>query len=50
MRSCAPVVTIGARSIAHVDDAVGNLQWDIPAELWQEFRSEGLLPEHVPTP
>ena len=43
-------VTIGARSIAHVDDAVGNLQWDIPAELWQEFRSEGLLPEHVPTP
>jgi D-threo-aldose 1-dehydrogenase len=43
-------VVIGARSISHVDDAVANMQWDIPSMLWDEFRAEGLLPEGVPTP
>ena len=43
-------VVAGVRSVSHVDDAVANMQWDIPAALWDEFRSEGLLPEGVPTP
>jgi D-threo-aldose 1-dehydrogenase len=43
-------VVIGARSISHVDDAVANMKWDIPSVLWDEFRSQGLLPESVPTP
>ena len=43
-------VVAGVRSIPHVDDAIANMQWDIPAELWDEFRAEGLLPEGVPTP
>ena len=43
-------VVAGVRSISHVDDAVANMQCDIPAELWDAFRSEGLLPDGVPTP
>lgn len=43
-------VVAGVRSVAHLDDAVTNLQWDIPAALWDELRTEGLLPEDVPTP
>ncbi len=43
-------VVAGVRSIPHVDDAIANMRWDIPAQLWDEFRAEGLLPEEVPTP
>ena len=43
-------VVAGVRSVAHLDDAVANLQWDTPAALWDELRMEGLLPENVPTP
>lgn len=43
-------VVAGVRSISHVDDAVANMQWDIPPELWESFRTEGLLPDRVPTP
>jgi D-threo-aldose 1-dehydrogenase len=43
-------VVIGARSPAEVDDAVAMCAMDIPAQLWQDLRKEGLLPPHVPTP
>ena len=43
-------VVAGARSVAHLDDAVTNLQVPIPDELWTELRREGLLPAGVPTP
>ena len=41
---------IGARKIPHVDDAIASMQRQIPAQLWDDLRSEGLLPEDVPTP
>jgi D-threo-aldose 1-dehydrogenase len=41
---------IGARKTAHIDDAIANVQLDIPASLWDELRAEGLLSERVPTP
>ena len=43
-------VVAGVRSVAHLDDAVANLQHPIPGALWDELRVEGLLPEGVPTP
>ena len=43
-------VVAGVRTVAHLDDAVANLQQSIPPELWDDLRREGLLPEGVPTP
>mgnify|MGYP001816721315 CR=1 FL=1 len=43
-------VVAGVRSIAHLDDAVGNLRWSIPDAFWLELKAEGLLDERVPTP
>ena len=43
-------VVAGVRSVAHLDDALTNLQCDIPGALWDELRADGLLPEDVPTP
>ena len=43
-------VVAGVRTVAHLDDAVANLQQSIPPELWEDLRREGLLPEGVPTP
>ena len=41
---------IGARKTSHIDDAIVSMQLQIPSQLWDELRSEGLLPETVPTP
>lgn len=43
-------VVIGARTPSEVDDAVAMCAIDIPAQLWQDLRTKGLLPAHVPTP
>ncbi|GAA3485249.1 aldo/keto reductase [Streptomyces yanii] len=43
-------VLIGARSAEEVADAVRLLNLDIPDALWQELRTAGLLPDHLPLP
>lgn len=43
-------VVVGARTPAEVDDAIAMCAIDIPALLWQDLRTEGLLPPHVPVP
>jgi D-threo-aldose 1-dehydrogenase len=43
-------VTAGVRTIEHFDDYPRALQMDIPDQLWEELRHEGLLPDGVPTP
>ncbi len=43
-------VVIGARTPAEVEDAVAMCSMDIPAQLWHDLRSRGLLPPHVPVP
>jgi D-threo-aldose 1-dehydrogenase len=43
-------VLVGARSRAELDESLDLLALPIPAELWAELRSEGLLPEEAPVP
>lgn len=43
-------VVSGARSVAEVDENVAMFRVDIPAALWDDLRSAGLLGEDVPTP
>jgi len=43
-------VAAGVRTIAHLDDTVAMLEVPIPDDLWDELRSEGLLPAEAPTP
>nr|WP_051861972.1 aldo/keto reductase [Streptomyces ochraceiscleroticus] len=43
-------VLIGPRSPTEATDATELLRRPIPADMWAELRSEGLLPAHVPTP
>jgi D-threo-aldose 1-dehydrogenase len=43
-------VVIGARSPEQVDENIALFEYPIPAALWADLRSEGLLPDHVPTP
>jgi D-threo-aldose 1-dehydrogenase len=43
-------VLIGARSAEEVADAARLLSLDIPDALWQELRTAGLLPDHLPFP
>jgi D-threo-aldose 1-dehydrogenase len=43
-------VVAGVRTIAHLDDTVAMMQHPIPAVLWDDLRSEGLLPPEAPTP
>lgn len=40
----------GARSPEEPRANRQNLEVEVPAELWQQFRSEGLLPDAAPTP
>ncbi|GII23098.1 aldo/keto reductase [Planosporangium mesophilum] len=43
-------VVIGARSPEEVDENIALFEYPIPAALWADLTSEGLLPDHVPTP
>ncbi len=40
----------GAGTVAELEDNVRLMQADIPADLWKELQTEGLLPAHAPTP
>ena len=46
------VVTVvaGVRTVGHLDDTVAMMQHPIQDVLWDELRSEGLLPPEAPTP
>jgi D-threo-aldose 1-dehydrogenase len=41
---------VGPRSTAELDESLDLLALPIPAELWAELRSDGLLPETAPVP
>lgn len=43
-------VTSGVRTIEHFDDYPRALGMDIPDQLWEELRHEGLIAEGAPTP
>ncbi|WP_091105656.1 aldo/keto reductase [Nonomuraea pusilla] len=43
-------LVIGARTAAEVQESVTMLHTPIPAEMWMELRSVGLLDPSVPTP
>ena len=43
-------VLVGARSVAEVEQNLELLRLPLPAELWEELRSERLLPEEAPVP
>ena len=43
-------VVLGCRSAAHLDESLEMFEMAIPPALWQELKSEGLLPENAPTP
>jgi D-threo-aldose 1-dehydrogenase len=43
-------VLTGTRSVAEIEQNVAMFQVAIPAEMWQELRSEGLLPAEAPAP
>jgi D-threo-aldose 1-dehydrogenase len=43
-------VLTGVRSVAEIEQNVAMFQVDIPDGLWQDLRSEGLLPADAPTP
>jgi D-threo-aldose 1-dehydrogenase len=43
-------VLLGARSPEEVRVAVADAATPLPAELWRDLKSAGLLPESVPTP
>jgi D-threo-aldose 1-dehydrogenase len=45
----ATVVT-GARSVDELEENARMLRWEIPGDLWQELRAEGLLPPDAPVP
>ncbi|MEX0925285.1 MAG: aldo/keto reductase [Dehalococcoidia bacterium] len=40
----------GAQTVEELDENVRMASADIPADLWAELRSEGLIPESAPTP
>jgi D-threo-aldose 1-dehydrogenase len=43
-------VLTGARTIQELDENVAFMRHPIPADLWPELKSEGLLPAEAPTP
>jgi len=43
-------VVVGARNAAEVKSLVASSGVDIPAELWDRMRADGLIPVDVPTP
>ena len=45
-----PTVLVGCRSAAQVEENVRNFERPITGQLWEELKSEGLLPQEVPTP
>ncbi len=40
----------GASTVAELEDNVRLMQAKIPAALWEELKTDGLLPEAAPTP
>jgi D-threo-aldose 1-dehydrogenase len=40
----------GAQSVAELDQNIAMVQQDIPAALWSDMRSAGLIPDDAPTP
>ena len=43
-------VLTGVRSVAELDENVRMFRFEIPRDLWQELRAEGLLPPEAPVP
>ena len=43
-------VVVGCRSKAQLEESLRMFEVDIPTVLWAELKSEGLLPDEVPTP
>jgi len=43
-------VVVGCRTAAAVQDNLDLFRFPIPAGLWQDLVSEGLLPQGVPHP
>ncbi|HVS56569.1 MAG TPA: aldo/keto reductase [Casimicrobiaceae bacterium] len=43
-------VVIGCRSAAQLEDSIRMFETPVPADLWNELKSERLLAEGVPTP
>ena len=43
-------VLTGARSVVELKENLASFTTEIPADLWRELRSEGLVPAHVPLP
>ena len=40
----------GAQSVAELEQNIAMVQQDIPAALWSDMRSAGLIPDNAPTP
>ena len=43
-------VLTGVRSVDELRANVADFERPIPSALWDDLRSEGLLPDHAPTP
>jgi D-threo-aldose 1-dehydrogenase len=43
-------VVVGCRSVEQMQDSVRMFETEIPAALWEELKSEGLLAAEAPTP
>jgi D-threo-aldose 1-dehydrogenase len=43
-------VVVGCRSVNHLDESLDMFKVEIPPELWQDLKHEGLLPIDAPTP
>jgi len=43
-------VVVGARTPEQLEESMAMFSWSIPAELWRDLKSAGLLAERVPTP
>jgi D-threo-aldose 1-dehydrogenase len=40
----------GAQSVAELEQNIAMVQQDIPASVWNDMRSAGLIPDNAPTP
>ena len=40
----------GAQEVGELEGNVRMVQAGVPADLWAEMRSEGLIPDEAPTP
>jgi D-threo-aldose 1-dehydrogenase len=43
-------VVVGCRSQVQLDESLAMFEFDIPPELWQDLKAQGLLPAETPTP